>query len=89
MSKKLTTSTIAKNVKASRAKTGSEVGQLLWLEDVATHDYPSAANYLSLIANEHTVDHIVDALKEAKIEMHRANDVLRAACCPADTPDAR
>ncbi len=92
VSKKPTMLKVAKDVKASKAQMSSDVGKLLWLEGVATHDYPSAANYLSLIADEHTVDRIVAALKEAKIEMHRANDVLRAgklALLPLDDPSVK
>ena len=47
--------------------------------DVVQHDYPAAANYLSLIADPKTVSDMVADLKKAPIEMHRANDILRAA----------
>lgn len=92
MAKNLSTSKVAKDVKDAKAKVGDEVGGLLWLGDVASHDYPAAANYLSLIANAHTVDKLVSALGNAQIEMHRANDILRAAkltLLPLDDPSVK
>lgn len=92
MSKKLNVPSVAKDVKRSKAKVGDEVGQLLWLGDVVAHDFPSAANYLSLIADGRTVADIVKALEKASIEMHRANDVLRAArlsLLPLDDPSVK
>lgn len=70
---------IAKEMDTSRKQLGTQVGGLLWLETPAEHDYPAAANYLELLADKGTVDDIVDALRKAPIEMHRANDLLRAA----------
>lgn len=92
MAKKMSSADIAEDIKASKEKISNEVGQLLWLKDVVPHDYPSAANYLGLIADDHTVTTLVDALKKAKIEMHRANDVLRAArleLLPLDDPSVK
>jgi hypothetical protein len=72
-------SKVAKEVDEQRKALGANVGSLLWLQDVVEHDYPAAANYLSLIGDQHTVQAIVDALRKAPIEQHRANDILRAA----------
>lgn len=52
---------------------------VIWREEPAKHDYPAAANYLGLIADQDTVDYLVDGLKKAPIEHFRANDLLRAA----------
>lgn len=92
MAKKMSSADIAKSVAKSKKQVSDEVGQLLWLKDVVEHDYPSAANYLGLIADGHTVSELVSALQEAKIEMHRANDVLRAArldLLPLDDPSVK
>jgi hypothetical protein len=70
---------VAKEVDTERKTMGADVGAMLWLQDVVEHDYPAAANYLSLLGDQHTVQAIVDALRKAPIEQHRANDILRAA----------
>ncbi len=77
--KNQTMSQLTEGVHKSQKQASTEVGELLWLKDVTEHDYPSAANYLGLIADGQTVDDLVARLKTAPIEMHRANDVLRAA----------
>lgn len=51
----------------------------LWDNKPAKHDYPAAANYLSLIADPKTVAKIVADLKKAPIVTFKAKDVLRAA----------
>ena len=70
---------VAKEVDTERKTMGADVGAMLWLQDVVEHDYPAAANYLSLLGDQRTVQAIVDALRKAPIEQHRANDILRAA----------
>lgn len=50
-----------------------------WASEPAQHDYPSAGNYLSLLADEHLTGELVDRLKKAPTVYHRANDILRAA----------
>lgn len=74
-----TASDLAANIDDARKQIGTEAGRLLWLQEVAAHDFPSAANYLSLIADPKTVKTMVADLHKAPIEMHRANDILRAA----------
>ena len=74
-----TASDLATNIHDARKKIGTEAGRLLWLDDVVAHDFPSAANYLSLIADPKTVKALEARLRKAPIEMHRANDILRAA----------
>ncbi len=51
----------------------------LWRQTPAEHDYPAAANYLGLIADDHVVNSIVAALRDAPVIHYRANDLLRAA----------
>ena len=77
--KKQTIAQLTEGVHKTQKQTSTEVGGLLWLKDVTEHDYPAAANYLGLVADGQTVDDLVKKLKAAPIEMHRANDVLRAA----------
>ena len=77
--KKQTASDLVSSITQSRKNIGTEAGKLLWLNDVVEHDYPSAANYLGLIADPKTVTALEASLRKAPIEMHRANDILRAA----------
>ena len=51
----------------------------VWKKQPDEHDYPAAANYLSLIADADVVDDIVARLKKAPITTHQAKDLLRAA----------
>ncbi len=51
----------------------------VWKKEPDKHDYPAAANYLSLIAEVAVVDDIVARLKKAPITTHQAKDLLRAA----------
>lgn len=51
----------------------------LWRDEPAPHDYPAAASYLSLLADEPLVDELVEDLKRAPITTHKAKDILRSA----------
>jgi hypothetical protein len=51
----------------------------LWKNDPDDHDYPAAANYLSLIMRKKHVDEVIEALKKAKVETYFAKDLLRAS----------
>lgn len=53
-----------------------------WANEPAKHDYPSAGNYLSLLADEKLTNDLVDRLEKAPTIFHRANDILRAAQLP-------
>jgi len=53
--------------------------EVKWAEEPAQHDYPSAGNYLSLLADEHLTSELVSRLEKAPVYYHRANDILRAA----------
>ena len=77
-SKNPTAADLVSSINNSKKTIGAEAGKLLWLDDVVAHDYPSAANYLGLISDPKTVTALEDSLREAPIEMHRANDILRA-----------
>lgn len=52
----------------------------VWKDEPDKHDYPAAANYLSLIADQGVVDDIVARLKKAPITTYKAKDILRASC---------
>src|SRR5690349_19682781 len=58
-----------------------------WQDDPDAHDFPAAADYLSLVAPAGEVSKVVDALKSAKTEHRKAKDLLRASrlsLLPAD-----
>ena len=63
---------------------GTVMGSLfsgpIWKDQPDKHDYPAAANYLSMIADAALVDHLVMELKKAKIVTYKAKDLLRASC---------
>ena len=50
-----------------------------WKKEPDKHDYPAAANYLGLIADDKIVADIVARLKKAPITTHQAKDLLRAS----------
>lgn len=50
-----------------------------WRSTASKHDFPAAANYLSLLAEPQLVDTIVDDLQKAEVVYYRANDILRAS----------
>jgi len=50
-----------------------------WSDHPAEHDYPAAADYLSLLCSDSEVDRLVTALKAAPIERRKAKDLLRAS----------
>jgi hypothetical protein len=51
----------------------------VWKREPDKHDYPAAANYLSLIADKAVIDDIVARLKKAPIVTYKAKDLLRAS----------
>ena len=51
----------------------------VWKNEPDKHDYPAAANYLSLLADATLVAQIVAALKKAPLSSYQAKDLLRAA----------
>jgi hypothetical protein len=50
-----------------------------WQDEPEAHDFPAAADYLSLVAPAGEVAKVVDALKSAKTEHRKAKDLLRAS----------
>jgi hypothetical protein len=50
-----------------------------WLQQPEDQDYPSAADYLSLLESDDVVAGVVAALKDAPIQHRKAKDILRAA----------
>lgn len=54
----------------------------IWMHEPDKHDYPAAANYLSLIADAHIVDKMVRDLKKAPIVTYHAKDLIRASRLP-------
>ncbi len=58
-----------------------------WQDEPEEHDFPAAADYLSLVAPAGVVTKVVAALKSAKTEHRKAKDLLRASrlsLLPAD-----
>ncbi|WP_442543880.1 hypothetical protein ACSBOX_19125 [Arthrobacter sp. KN11-1C] len=53
--------------------------EVRWLAQPEDQDYPSAADYLSLLESDDVVATIVAALKDATIQHRKAKDILRAA----------
>jgi hypothetical protein len=50
-----------------------------WLDEPEAHDYDAAAAYLSMLAENDSVDKTVAALKAATPIYRKAKDILRAA----------
>jgi len=50
-----------------------------WQDEPEDHDFPAAADYLSLVAPSGEVGKVVDALKSAQTEHRKAKDLLRAS----------
>jgi hypothetical protein len=63
----------------ANAKTATTVR---WKHDPDAHDYPAAADYLSLLASSQRVDSMVAALQQATVVTKKAKDLLRAARLP-------
>ena len=60
-----------------------------WLEDVAEKDYAAALSYLTLRLSPSKARGCVKSLRKAKLQLFRANDILRAAGldpAPRDDP---
>lgn len=50
-----------------------------WRDAPADHDYPAAANYLSLLATDDVVSELVERMRKTAVSHYRVNDLLRAA----------
>jgi hypothetical protein len=58
------------------------VSTVSWKSEPDAHDYPAAANYLSLLADGPEVEQVVDRLRAAEITHFKAKDILRASDLP-------
>lgn len=58
-----------------------------WLAAPEDHDYPAAADYLTLLADPDTVAVLVALLRSAPVVPKKAKDILRAAQLPLLPPD--
>ncbi|KOU38092.1 hypothetical protein ADK54_29990 [Streptomyces sp. WM6378] len=54
----------------------------MWLQEPEEHDFPAAADYLSLLLNADEVKRIVDALRTAPTQTKKAKDIMRASTLP-------
>jgi hypothetical protein len=60
-----------------------------WLDEPEAHDFPAAAAYLGLLADEPTVKQLIVKLQAGTVEHKKAKDILRAAqlsLLPRDNP---
>lgn len=60
-----------------------------WLEKPEAHDFPAAADYLTMLADGQTVKKVVKKLKSGTVTHKKAKDILRAAqlsLLPVDNP---
>lgn len=63
---------------------------ILWKADPDAHDYPAAAAYLSLLADDAMVARLLAQLQSATVLHGKAKDLLRASrlpLLPADDPE--
>ena len=58
-----------------------------WQDDPEEHDFPAAADYLSLVAPAGDVAKVVDALRAAETRHRKAKDLLRAGRLGLLPPD--
>lgn len=57
--------------------------KLNWKESPDDHDYPAAADYLSLLISQKEADELVRRLRAAPLMRRKAKDLLRASALPA------
>lgn len=70
----------------------SESSPVRWLEAPEEHDYPAAADYLELIADQATIDALISLIHAVPVVHKKAKDILRAAqlaLLPPDNPYVR
>jgi hypothetical protein len=53
-----------------------------WKAEPDAHDYPAAADYLSLLVDAKTCKALVKALRRAPLQHRKAKDLLRASSLP-------
>ncbi|HEY8641989.1 MAG TPA: hypothetical protein VIO84_04400 [Candidatus Dormibacteraeota bacterium] len=59
----------------------------MWKETPDDHDYPAAADYLSLLMPQKAADGLARRLRRAPIVRRKAKDILRASALPILPPD--
>ena len=62
--------------------TAGEPISVKWKTDPDPHDYPAAADYLSLLATDRVVKKLVAELKKAPLVTYKAKDLLRSSRLP-------
>lgn len=55
------------------------MSKVIWKDAPDEHDYPAAQSYLSLLAESHKIEKLVERFRNAPIEMFKAKDVIRAS----------
>jgi hypothetical protein len=58
-----------------------------WKEEPDEHDYPAAADYLSLLLPPSAAEDVCNRLRAVPIEHRKAKDLLRASVLPELGPD--
>jgi hypothetical protein len=58
-----------------------------WKEAPDAHDYPAAADYLSLLVPQKEADRLARRLRTAPVLRRKAKDLLRASALPLLAPD--
>ena len=56
--------------------------KIIWKSEPEEQDYSAAADYLSLLAGEALVDHLVERLRKAPVTHGKAKDIIRASRLP-------
>ncbi len=62
-------------------------GKEHWKEEPDDHDYPAAADFLSLLVPEKAAQEFSDRLRAAPLVRRKAKDLLRASMLPILGPD--
>jgi hypothetical protein len=62
-------------------------GKQHWKDEPDDHDYPAAADYLSLLLPEAAAEELSDRLRAAPLAHRKAKDLLRASGLPVHGPD--
>ncbi len=58
------------------------MNQVKWLAEPEAQDYPAAANYLNLLADQDLAAGLIAGLRAAPISQQKAKDLLRASGLP-------
>lgn len=78
---------MAKDEKGAKARKGKAPQKEHWKTEPDEHDYPAAADYLSLVAAQGDVARLVDRLRKAPVVRRKAKDLFRASRLPLLGPD--